>query len=398
MALVKTNYFWLIGTAAILTLVVNGGGDQATATVDDRHPLVSRGSLEGSEAHPATLAGSLSRSQERGIQDEEGFSRYFRPVRRVQLADSVFLRDIWSIEVSSSGRILVLEGGDPAAVFLFEPDGDFVRQLQPEVCVPDFGWRPIHAKFFDDDSILVANTGGTGGFRFDADGICEGRFDLGAVLPRSLGVGPGGQVHLLGVDYGYYLESFMPNTGVSTRHEIQTDYLEFVRYIPIGGVVAGRDGSVYLAMPYSPLVHLLSPGETQLQSLGKAPRYYRQIKEDFRGNLREIGNLMAQVRRVMNVSSYTESLRWLTEDILLLTIRNGYEDATKSERTFGYQLIHTSGRVVNQEPVFLPALDERSSVVGSRDGLVYRLMPAPSFENGAIANSNPTFEIYRFTE
>ena len=88
----------------------------------------------------------------------------------IQFDHSVLLGARWTMDVSSVGELLVL---DPSSqgVYLFSPDGTFIRKMAITDCNPEAAFNFFaHASFLNDSHIAVLNNKGV--IVFNRDGEC----------------------------------------------------------------------------------------------------------------------------------------------------------------------------------------------------------------------------------
>ncbi len=207
----------------------------------------------------------------------------FTEIKRIELPDNYLIGDIQSIDVLGESFLIT---DMQEQVFLFEADTDKLIRLDPENCFPGFDLKPIHTFHLADSSIFLINTT-LPGYRFEADGSCQGSVheDFIQVIPYRLAIDENEK------GYFYTLRSF-PNQPLQLRkyHKsgrlikeatlIKPPFPEF-NYRFVGGGTAAQDGVLYYILPSGVELNRYDIERgVQLESIPFEPDYKPAIDED----------------------------------------------------------------------------------------------------------------------
>ena len=298
--------------------------------------------------------------------------------------DTLLLASIWSLDVDTNGRILVVDlRGEQA--FLFSPEGILLANLDPSFCHLGFDFRPVHAKFVGDESILLSNAG-PWGFRFMSDGDC-----LGSVDPDYTLVSNPGSIDA--EDPEYIAGIFRLGNERVIRHmdaagktigEITLPASKFpnaTKRIQMGGLVVDEN-HLFHAGAVEPYILKLTREGTVVTRIAQRSSWFRDVSMDMpepdHSNLAR--SIQASGSFYLN-NTITTDIFELTDHHIMVQYQNG-------ERGSGYQVFTKEGELVAEE------LDVHTSFFYAEGGFAYRIIyPGPD-ELDEIPN--PYFEVYRF--
>jgi len=100
---------------------------------------------------------------------ERSFHEIFAPVGTIVLDPDVIVAVITFADVSNGGDLLVSDYS-MGQLTVFGPSGEFLRSMDTRSCSPGTNFRPMHARFLGDGSVVASTDSET--FLFDVSGAC----------------------------------------------------------------------------------------------------------------------------------------------------------------------------------------------------------------------------------
>lgn len=297
--------------------------------------------------------------------------RYFEPVGILRLSNDVVVGSVTSLDLSRDGRILIADRSAREA-FLFAPNGQFLGRLDPAACDPGYDFRPFSAAFTPDGSILVRNASRPNIVEFDRDGACLQIHDIPVYGPGGITRGANGVVYALQMSpVSYEILSFDSSRASESIHA----GTEFSQYNSrMGGLTSSllvlSGGNLVFMQRQDPLVTLIDSETGDARRVGRKPEDYRPIEEDLKDGLTGTEEIFDDIRRISDGKSVTIGIDEIAENVIAVTYKNSWEDGQESVKSTGLQLVHTSGAVLNAEPIHFRFY--LSGNTAGRDGVVIR--------------------------
>ena len=279
------------------------------------------------------------------------FEDYFEYVGETQLSDEVVLGGMTGPTVGPQGQILML---DSEQAVLFDPDGNVVTRVSPELCHPGFDFQPRKAQFLSDGGFLVV-TNMAQGFWFDADGQCTTKLSH-QVFQSHFGLKQDSSM----VTYRVNRSDWRITRYGPSEKDVDNLFTGFPprllsRYVG-GGMVPGNQDDWFIAASHSPFVYRFREG--RFEKLGYIPPYYNPIQTDLTEE--EQTNVQAMMNRMSLILKESSSTGWLSkldEDLLVLRYLR-VEDGTADKQTPGaLHIMDFDGNPITKGPLFLGELN-----------------------------------------
>ncbi len=319
------------------------------------------------------------------------FDKYFEPVGLITLSDSVLHGNIQWIDIDDEGNLLVAEYY--SRVVLYDARGNLKRVLNPEDCHPGYNHRPLRARFDRSGGIVVASNTIPAGMIYNDKGNCLHSIDLFSFNPSEI---------VAGLSEEVFVYSNLPDKieiyGVTAAQEKRLIFEDdaFSEYnFRIKGInQLASVGDLHLAFSQhqNPLVSLISIETREIKEIGEVPEYYRPITRDVSPGPMTTEQLFAEFRVIGEGKSTTLGMLVLSDEILVVRHRNSYEEFSTSMRGIAWQIVHISGRVLNNEPIFMVGYE--TNFPGAGHGLLLRV--GSSYEHEGELDSNPPILVYRY--
>lgn len=342
--------------------------------------------LSGFELEP--YVAELDKLERTGSHD-----RYFEPVGLLRLSNDVVVGSVGSLDLSRDGRILIADRTAREA-FLFAPDGELIARLDPEPCHPGYKFMPFSVAFTPEGGILVYNGTRPNAFEFDRDGECRRSRDF--PIYGTGGIVPGNDGRVLALQNGPASFEVLLFDSSAVRDSIYTG-TDFSRFNSrMGGLTSSllqtTSGNVAFIQRQDPLVTLIDPESGDARRIGRLPEDYRPIDEDLKSGLTGTEEIFDDIRRISDGKSVTIGIDEIARGVIAVTYRNSWEDSQESVRSTGLQLVHTSGVVLNAEPIhFRFYLSGRMT---GTDGVLIRVGSRYE-ETGLSMDDNRPLIVYR---
>lgn len=341
------------------------GGDPAFS--DDERARF----LERQELLLARLSLDEYVAERDGLDRSAGHDRYFNPVGLIRLSNDVVIGMITSLDLSEDGNILIADR-TAGEVFLFAPDGRFVRRLDPTACDPGLAFIPFSAGFTPEGGIMVQNGTRPNVVEFDATGSCTGIHDVPVNAFGGIVRGGDGRLYALNNNPASWHILAFGSGGAADTLLSGPDFSQY--NARMGGLtnslIATTQGRLVFMQRQDALVTLIDPASGSNRKIGGAPADYRPIEDDLTPGLRGTERILKDIRRISEGKSMTIGIDEVAEHVIAVTYKNSWEDNQASIRSTGMQFVHTSGEVLNTEPIHFRLY--LSGTLAGRDGVIIR--------------------------
>ena len=352
-------------------------------------PSVGRTALHGSAALVAEHLLSITYNEPLLI-ESPSFQRYFKRLGRIELSDSVLVGSITKIVIDANGRLLVFDR-QPGQIFLFAPDGEFLKELSVEPCDPGFEWRPSDVVFSPLGSIFIPQNGPRH-VVFDSSGECD-------YITGNIRTSYSGNVFTADHEIytfvrtrdGHFINHYDRDGEVIRKIGESDHQRNFLNRISAMNLLQDATGRLFRLLPTSPLIQVYDSAGVDLGTIGSVPDMYRMYGDDIPGGLRG-SDMVKAMNAIMREHSVSPYMVLLDEDLLLVYSTNGFEDRETSDRGSMLQIISTSGVVLTPEPIYMGPV--KLYIAGARDGLLYFTTVPETDENGDWGNQG--LEVYQF--
>lgn len=296
----------------------------------------------------------------------------------IYLSESAVVAQVSEIDRAEDGRLLITDQiGN--TVFLFDPEGGLIAELNPAPCELHYAYRPIYARFVQGDIIVVNSDADHWGLRFDEEGNCVDRLDPSFVAPQGLTLEDEGSL------YGFYPSEMLirrlssDGATISEQPIPDTRFKNAAGLFMGGGVVALRD-ELYVALPMGDAVLVLAAGGEELRRLSLSHAGIQIPPADLSG---EVGpDLFPEIDDFLGEATWVVDISEIASGLMMIQFRH-------PDRTRGYVMIDQDGSLHHHHL----GLERTFSYVGHGVAL-YSVQPEVD-DQGHLPN--PFLREYRFT-
>jgi hypothetical protein len=308
--------------------------------------------------------------------------------QKVEIKDKIVIKEsealiaeVSNIDISKEGKVLITDKISNR-VWLFSPEGNLIKELNPKKCSPGFNMVPIDAQFLGKNKIIMSNSG-VGGHLFGSNGECIDNLNRKFSAPKIMYASEDGKI------YGYYYKSesdrFISKIDEKgneiEKYQLGEAKFPGLEYRYVGGGVLDTQEKIFFSNSTSYMVSVIDKESKNTERIGKRPKKFNRVESDLPRPGSDPRGIVLSMRSKKE-KTLVRGLFKLSGDKIMLVYKN--------KKGYLSQILTMNGRKIYESKI------EGRPFVYAGYGKIVKIFQPEMDNEGKVPN--PIIEIYEYKE